>query len=84
MPGAQARWPGNYLKATAKRDSMDLRQQFLDHAEECLTLARAASSLESRTHWLSMALLWHSLSKFADVNDFAEVGDAGDHPKLNS
>jgi hypothetical protein len=41
---------------------MRLTTQFRARATECLKLADAADSLESRAYWTSMASLWHELA----------------------
>ena len=48
---------------------MDLADEFRARAERSLKYAREAPTVESQTHWLSMAQLWHNLAHDADEQD---------------
>jgi hypothetical protein len=48
---------------------MDLSDDFRIRARRCLALAGAAPTIESQTHWLSMAQLWFSMAQHAEERD---------------
>ena len=48
---------------------MDLADEFRTRAQGCLQRAHDAPSIESQTHWLSMAQLWHKMAGYADEQD---------------
>jgi hypothetical protein len=71
---------------------MGVSEAFRKNAQQCLTRAQAAPSLESRAHWLVMGRLWfdlavhakeHEIPGSALLNDMAQlwatlVGELGE------
>jgi hypothetical protein len=48
---------------------VELAEEFLKNADECLRLAQDAHTLEAQIHWLSMAQFWRNLAQQAEEED---------------
>jgi hypothetical protein len=54
---------------------LELAEEFLKNATECLRLAEEANTLEAQIHWLSMAQFWRNLAQQATEEDMIADSD---------
>jgi hypothetical protein len=54
---------------------VELAEEFLKNANECLRLAQEAHTLEGQIHWLSMAQFWQNLARQASEEDAVSGAD---------
>jgi len=64
---------------------LELVEEFLKNANECLRLAEEANTLEAQIHWLSMAQFWRNLAQQATEEEMIAQSDPnlGDNGKSN-
>lgn len=56
-----------------------LPDDFRENAQQCLRLAREATSVESRAHWLTMAQVWLKMAAHAEQVGMTGTPIAPDH-----
>jgi hypothetical protein len=54
---------------------LELAEEFLKNATECLRRAEEANTMEAQIHWLSMAQFWRNLAQQTTEDDMVTRSD---------